>query len=228
MATVIFSVPDDVKEAFNRAFAGKNESAIVAELMREAVWSAPNGSNAAGRPVRAPGSGGGMRRRAVAMSWRRHARRAAPERPWLLMPASQRGSRDRAALREQSARNPAPTARFADILAQLGQGPTHGLEHTPKPLQQPELLGSQLILYLITDPLRHTDVTPNRAAPTPPAMEARMSVLASRVRQYAIASSKRIASGAIHSAGPPVTRVLADFVVPGGSLQVREHSSERC
>ena len=37
MATVNFSVPDDVKEAFNATFQGRNKSAIVAELMREAV-----------------------------------------------------------------------------------------------------------------------------------------------------------------------------------------------
>jgi metal-responsive CopG/Arc/MetJ family transcriptional regulator len=37
MATVNFSVPDDVKEAFNEAFRGRNKSAVIAELMREAV-----------------------------------------------------------------------------------------------------------------------------------------------------------------------------------------------
>jgi len=37
MATVNFSVPDDVKEAFNEVFASQNKSAIIAELMREAV-----------------------------------------------------------------------------------------------------------------------------------------------------------------------------------------------
>ncbi len=37
MATVNFSVPDDVKEAFNAAFEGQNKSAIIAGLMREAV-----------------------------------------------------------------------------------------------------------------------------------------------------------------------------------------------
>ena len=37
MATVNFSVPDEVKEAFNDTFEGRNKSAIVAELMREAV-----------------------------------------------------------------------------------------------------------------------------------------------------------------------------------------------
>ena len=37
MSTVNFSVPDDVKAAFNAAFEGQNKSAIIAELMREAV-----------------------------------------------------------------------------------------------------------------------------------------------------------------------------------------------
>jgi hypothetical protein len=37
MATVNFSVPDDVKDAFNIAFKGQNKSAIITELMREAV-----------------------------------------------------------------------------------------------------------------------------------------------------------------------------------------------
>ena len=37
MATVNFSVPDQVKEAFNKAFAQQNKSAVIAELMRGAV-----------------------------------------------------------------------------------------------------------------------------------------------------------------------------------------------
>lgn len=37
MATVNFSVPDDVKEAFNETFEGHNKSAVIADLMREAV-----------------------------------------------------------------------------------------------------------------------------------------------------------------------------------------------
>ena len=37
MATVNFSVPDDVKDAFNETFRGRNKSAVVADLMREAV-----------------------------------------------------------------------------------------------------------------------------------------------------------------------------------------------
>ena len=37
MATVNFSVPDDLKTAFNETFEGYNKSAIVAALMREAI-----------------------------------------------------------------------------------------------------------------------------------------------------------------------------------------------
>jgi len=37
MSTVNFSVPDDVKDRFNAAFAGQNKSAIIADLMLEAV-----------------------------------------------------------------------------------------------------------------------------------------------------------------------------------------------
>ena len=37
MATVNFSVPDEIKQAFNETFADCNKSQIIAELMREAV-----------------------------------------------------------------------------------------------------------------------------------------------------------------------------------------------
>ena len=37
MATVNFSVPEDVKAAFEEAFAGRNKSAVIAALMRRAV-----------------------------------------------------------------------------------------------------------------------------------------------------------------------------------------------
>jgi Arc/MetJ family transcription regulator len=37
MATVNFSVPDEVKASFDKAFSDQNKSAIVAELMRRAV-----------------------------------------------------------------------------------------------------------------------------------------------------------------------------------------------
>lgn len=40
MATVNFSVPDDVREAFNRTFEGQNKSAIIADLMRRAIEDA--------------------------------------------------------------------------------------------------------------------------------------------------------------------------------------------
>lgn len=37
MATVNFSVPEDVKQAFNIAFEGQNKSAVLTQLMRDAV-----------------------------------------------------------------------------------------------------------------------------------------------------------------------------------------------
>ncbi|MEE8524436.1 MAG: hypothetical protein V3T72_10935 [Thermoanaerobaculia bacterium] len=37
MATVNFSVPEEVKTAFNETFSGENKSALIAQLMREAV-----------------------------------------------------------------------------------------------------------------------------------------------------------------------------------------------
>lgn len=37
MATMNFSIPDDVKEAFNRAFEGENKSAVITRLMRKAI-----------------------------------------------------------------------------------------------------------------------------------------------------------------------------------------------
>ena len=37
MAIVNYSVPEEVKAAFNRVFAGRNKSAVIAELMRRAV-----------------------------------------------------------------------------------------------------------------------------------------------------------------------------------------------
>jgi len=37
MATVNFSVPDKVKKAFNAVFAGRNKSAVIADLMVRAV-----------------------------------------------------------------------------------------------------------------------------------------------------------------------------------------------
>jgi metal-responsive CopG/Arc/MetJ family transcriptional regulator len=40
MATVNFSVPDNVRDEFNRAFKGENKSAIIARLMQRAVAEA--------------------------------------------------------------------------------------------------------------------------------------------------------------------------------------------
>lgn len=40
MAIVNFSVPDEVKKAFDRAFKNKNKSAVIADLMRRAVADA--------------------------------------------------------------------------------------------------------------------------------------------------------------------------------------------
>ena len=37
MATMNFSVPDDVRAAFNKAFAGTNKSALLTGLIRQAV-----------------------------------------------------------------------------------------------------------------------------------------------------------------------------------------------
>ncbi|MGB4117442.1 MAG: hypothetical protein WBK51_12950 [Polaromonas sp.] len=37
MSTVNFSVPEDIKIAFNTVFEGQNKSAVIADLMRDAV-----------------------------------------------------------------------------------------------------------------------------------------------------------------------------------------------
>jgi hypothetical protein len=37
MATMNFSVPEDVRDEFNRLFKGRNKSAILTELMRQAI-----------------------------------------------------------------------------------------------------------------------------------------------------------------------------------------------
>jgi hypothetical protein len=37
MGTMNFSIPDDVKDAFNKAFDGQNKSAVVTGLMRKAL-----------------------------------------------------------------------------------------------------------------------------------------------------------------------------------------------
>jgi len=40
MASVSFSVPDQVKQEFNREFAGENKSRVIARLMMQAVRAA--------------------------------------------------------------------------------------------------------------------------------------------------------------------------------------------
>ncbi len=37
MSTVNFSIPEDVKQDFNAAFEGQNKSAVLTQLMRDAV-----------------------------------------------------------------------------------------------------------------------------------------------------------------------------------------------
>lgn len=37
MATMNFSIPDEVRDKFNKAFEGKNKSAVIARLMLRAV-----------------------------------------------------------------------------------------------------------------------------------------------------------------------------------------------
>jgi len=37
MATVNFSVPEEIKKAFNKTFKGENKSAILSRLMRDAI-----------------------------------------------------------------------------------------------------------------------------------------------------------------------------------------------
>lgn len=37
MATMNFSIPEDVKERFNRVFAGRNKSAVVTRLLEDAI-----------------------------------------------------------------------------------------------------------------------------------------------------------------------------------------------
>ncbi len=37
MATINFSVPEDIKREFQETFAGENRSAIITELMRQAI-----------------------------------------------------------------------------------------------------------------------------------------------------------------------------------------------
>ncbi|MBK1620947.1 hypothetical protein CKO42_21480 [Lamprobacter modestohalophilus] len=40
MATMNFSIPDAIRDAFNRTFSGQNESAVIARLMQQAIAEA--------------------------------------------------------------------------------------------------------------------------------------------------------------------------------------------
>lgn len=40
MATMNFSIPDDIKNDFNQTFANENKSAVVTNLLREAIAKA--------------------------------------------------------------------------------------------------------------------------------------------------------------------------------------------
>lgn len=40
MATMNFSIPDDLRDAFNREFSDRNKSAVIARLMRKAITEA--------------------------------------------------------------------------------------------------------------------------------------------------------------------------------------------
>ena len=60
MGTMNFSIPDDVKDAFNKAFDGENKSAIVTRLMIRAIEDAERRRKSAGfveriRLIRAKG-----------------------------------------------------------------------------------------------------------------------------------------------------------------------------
>ena len=41
MATMSFIVPDDVKKAFDKAYHGQNKSAVMTELIKEAIGTPP-------------------------------------------------------------------------------------------------------------------------------------------------------------------------------------------
>jgi hypothetical protein len=40
MATMNFSIPDAIRDAFNREFSGQNKSALIARLMQQAIAEA--------------------------------------------------------------------------------------------------------------------------------------------------------------------------------------------
>jgi len=60
MGTMNFSIPDDVKDAFNKAFEGENKSAVITRLMIRAIEDAERRRKSAGfveriRQIRAKG-----------------------------------------------------------------------------------------------------------------------------------------------------------------------------
>jgi hypothetical protein len=77
MATMNFSVPDDVRAAFNKAFAGTNKSALLTELMRQAVEDRQREK----RRARAISRLLKLRRRLRAVSHRQIARARRSQRP---------------------------------------------------------------------------------------------------------------------------------------------------
>lgn len=52
MATVNFSVSEEIKVSFNATFAGQNKSAVIADLMREAVERAERKARTAAAAAR--------------------------------------------------------------------------------------------------------------------------------------------------------------------------------
>ncbi|MEA3641944.1 MAG: hypothetical protein VBE63_18685 [Lamprobacter sp.] len=40
MATMNFSIPDEIRDAFNREFSAQNKSAVIARLMQQAIAEA--------------------------------------------------------------------------------------------------------------------------------------------------------------------------------------------
>jgi hypothetical protein len=77
MATMNFSVPDEVRAAFNKAFAGANKSALMTQLMREAV----EGRRREQRRARAIARLLELRRRLRPVSERAVARARGSQRP---------------------------------------------------------------------------------------------------------------------------------------------------
>jgi len=76
MATMNFSVPDEVKDAFNQTFADADKSAIITDLMREAVERERRrqASQAASARIRARRSAAPVRTAAELADARNHGR----------------------------------------------------------------------------------------------------------------------------------------------------------